>query len=334
MCAVWTRARRTRTQEEISSDTRTHPTSPTRERACGPHPRSQPSSAGRSVQERTNVVNGGVFLSVVKPQGASASVALTSCYYATTHLRAPVAYARRYAPQRYMLGVSVVDAVVEHVDMGRRTQPQWERTDGGEGIASSCVSFGSRLWSLTTLLSTRDTRGWEFSQPQVQRDHGHATSRRHAPGLTLVCVPNTNSYDTHPKPPEKPAEEAPPPAKGAKAAPPPMELEEPAEPPSRVRQGPGVYSDGAIYFKGEFEVDGVDRQGLLKCASGASYEGGFDKGIYHGQGKYTWPDGSRYEGGWRQGVMHGTGTYHCTQRDETFHGQYYNGAGPGFFGQR
>jgi len=142
------------------------------------------------------------------------------------------------------------------------------------------------------------------------------------------------TYDTHPKPPEKPAEEAPPPAKGAKAAPPPMELEEPAEPPSRVRQGPGVYSDGAIYFKGEFEVDGVDRQGLLKCASGASYEGGFDKGIYHGQGKYTWPDGSRYEGGWRQGVMHGTGTYHCTQRDETFHGQYYNGAGPGFFGQR
>lgn len=143
-------------------------------------------------------------------------------------------------------------------------------------------------------------------------------------------------YDSYPHPPEPPAEESlPVPAKGkAKGAPVEAELPAtPTEPPKRVRQGHGVYSDGAVLYKGQFEADVVDREGEVKCASGASYAGGFDKGIYHGQGKYTWPNGSCYEGGWRQGVMHGAGTFHCAESDKTFAGQYYNGAGPGFFGQ-
>ncbi len=37
--------------------------------------------------------------------------------------------------------------------------------------------------------------------------------------------------------------------------------------------------------------------GRFSFASGASYEGQWDNGIYHGSGTFSWPDGRRYQVG-------------------------------------
>ena len=39
----------------------------------------------------------------------------------------------------------------------------------------------------------------------------------------------------------------------------------------------------------------------MTCANGNVYEGGWQNGIMHGQGKLTYPDGNFYKGEWKNG---------------------------------
>eukprot|EP00241_Pyramimonas_parkeae_P022396 CAMPEP_0114297716 /NCGR_PEP_ID=MMETSP0059-20121206/12007_1 /TAXON_ID=36894 /ORGANISM="Pyramimonas parkeae, Strain CCMP726" /LENGTH=199 /DNA_ID=CAMNT_0001419977 /DNA_START=75 /DNA_END=674 /DNA_ORIENTATION=+ len=105
------------------------------------------------------------------------------------------------------------------------------------------------------------------------------------------------------------------------------------EPARLVKQGFGTYNDENVYYRGDWEVDMPNGQGSLKYPSGATYEGQLDNGRYQGNGKYTWPDGSWYDGGWMFNKFHGMGKFFDQSKDKTFEGQYYNGAGPGFYGQ-
>ena len=70
-------------------------------------------------------------------------------------------------------------------------------------------------------------------------------------------------------------------------------------------------------------------QGVLRYASGASYEGGFEEGVFSGEGTYKWADGASYVGGWKAGRMHGEGCYTDTDKVEwkgAFHnGSFFNG---------
>jgi hypothetical protein len=69
----------------------------------------------------------------------------------------------------------------------------------------------------------------------------------------------------------------------------------------------------------------VDSAGIYISASGASYEGDFSDGKFHGEeGVYRWPDGAIYRGQWSGGKMHGQGAF--TGADGLqFVGVFYNG---------
>ena len=64
-------------------------------------------------------------------------------------------------------------------------------------------------------------------------------------------------------------------------------------------------------------------------ADGATYEGGFEEGVFSGEGTYKWADGASYVGGWKAGRMHGEGCYTDTDKVEwkgAFHnGSFFNG---------
>lgn len=104
----------------------------------------------------------------------------------------------------------------------------------------------------------------------------------------------------------------------------------------------------------------------VRFTSGASYEGGVQDGLYHGEGKYTWADGScestapvdrtypsthcggvdadiltcvgwtrvvwdassGYHGGWFRSKCHGHGRF-CDKQGTVYEGQYYQSTGPG-----
>mmetsp|Transcript_7069 Transcript_7069/g.8132 ORF Transcript_7069/g.8132 Transcript_7069/m.8132 type:complete len:147 (-) Transcript_7069:573-1013(-) len=112
-----------------------------------------------------------------------------------------------------------------------------------------------------------------------------------------------------------------------------QEGEEEAQPPYIVRHDAGkieVSADGYTY-EGGFDKELFHGEGALVLKSGARYSGGWDHGKYHGKGKYTWPDGSSYDGDWVQNVMHGHGVY-LDVKGDSHEGQFYNGVGPGFTG--
>mmetsp|Transcript_29218 Transcript_29218/g.40363 ORF Transcript_29218/g.40363 Transcript_29218/m.40363 type:complete len:206 (+) Transcript_29218:188-805(+) len=172
---------------------------------------------------------------------------------------------------------------------------------------------------------------------------------RYLPPVSLVYE---GSFDTYTPPPPEPASvEAPPADTGGKKSKTDRKdskaskeakrsqtaaLDELAAvnevPAHLVKHGEGTYNDGEVYYSGQFDTDVVHGQGLFKYPSGASYEGQWNQGKYEGIGKYTWSDGCWYEGGWLNNNMHGMGKYFNKNTNTFYGGQYYNGAGPGFYG--
>jgi len=109
------------------------------------------------------------------------------------------------------------------------------------------------------------------------------------------------------------------------------EVPEVVDPPRLVKSGEGTYSDGIIHCSGSWDQDSLHGKATFQFPSGCIYEGEWDHGIFQGMGKYSWPDGSWYEGGWYQNKFHGMGKYFNQNLDRMYEGQYYNGAGPGFY---
>ncbi len=73
--------------------------------------------------------------------------------------------------------------------------------------------------------------------------------------------------------------------------------------------GSYTYDDGS-YYVGDFDADGVKcGVGHLELGTGATYDGGFAKGLPNGAGVMRFPDSSRYEGEFMQGWFHGHGVY-------------------------
>lgn len=77
----------------------------------------------------------------------------------------------------------------------------------------------------------------------------------------------------------------------------------------RSMHGRGRYVDGYASYDGDFERGLFHGRGVFVGASGCVYEGGFAEGAFSGHGVYRWTDGAVYTGGWKQGLMHGEGSY-------------------------
>ena len=52
------------------------------------------------------------------------------------------------------------------------------------------------------------------------------------------------------------------------------------------------------------------------------YIGGWNKGRYHGFGRYEETNGVSYEGGWKDGLMHGHGKFTWPQHGGIFLGEF------------
>mmetsp|Transcript_7183 Transcript_7183/g.14590 ORF Transcript_7183/g.14590 Transcript_7183/m.14590 type:complete len:186 (-) Transcript_7183:617-1174(-) len=156
---------------------------------------------------------------------------------------------------------------------------------------------------------------------------------RYLDNADLTYEGGYTTFDPNPPVEEpEPGKKDPKAAKGKKDATP-ERPETPQEPPRLVREGEGTYSDGRIECSGGWEKDTVHGKATVKYKGGATYEGEWDQGQYHGHGKYTWADGSWYEGSWCRNCFHGQGKYFNKTTNKTYEGQYYNGAGPGFYSQ-
>ncbi|XP_077462771.1 ankyrin repeat and MYND domain-containing protein 1-like isoform X4 [Stigmatopora argus] len=68
----------------------------------------------------------------------------------------------------------------------------------------------------------------------------------------------------------------------------------------------------------------VIRQGFAvqEFLDGSKYEGDFDNGLKHGEGKYTWKNGEVYEGSFYKDYRHGNGMY-CWPSGNKFIGKFY-----------
>jgi hypothetical protein len=90
---------------------------------------------------------------------------------------------------------------------------------------------------------------------------------------------------------------------------------------------PGIreitFADGAIYRGG---VKGTNLHGRGEyIAKSFRYEGEFNEGVKHGQGKYAWENGNRYEGPFADDRPNGVGRYFFANGD-TYNGEVKNGA--------
>lgn len=61
----------------------------------------------------------------------------------------------------------------------------------------------------------------------------------------------------------------------------------------------------------------------MEYENGDKYEGDFEFGKKHGQGKYDWSDGDYYDGEWRNDSAEGHGT--SMIGDDFYDGQFKNG---------
>ena len=97
----------------------------------------------------------------------------------------------------------------------------------------------------------------------------------------------------------------------------------------RRRNGFGTLTQGPETSEGEWVSDKLHGVGRCAFASGATYEGGFEEGVFSGVGTFSWADGAVYVGGWKSGRMHGEGCYTDTDKVEwkgAFHnGSFFNG---------
>ncbi|XP_054458909.1 ankyrin repeat and MYND domain-containing protein 1 [Anoplopoma fimbria] len=62
--------------------------------------------------------------------------------------------------------------------------------------------------------------------------------------------------------------------------------------------------------------------GVQEWTDGARYEGGFENGFKHGEGRYTWRNGEFYEGSFYKDYRHGDGLY-CWPTGHKFTGKFY-----------
>ena len=95
----------------------------------------------------------------------------------------------------------------------------------------------------------------------------------------------------------------------------------------RRRNGFGTLTQGPETSEGEWVSDKLHGTGRCAFASGATYEGGFEEGVFSGEGTYKWADGASYVGGWKSGRMHGEGCYTDTDKVEEgpHNGSFFNG---------
>ena len=84
-------------------------------------------------------------------------------------------------------------------------------------------------------------------------------------------------------------------------------------------QGNGreTFKDGS-FFEGYY-VKGKKKYGKFEWKDKNSYQGYFEKDLFHGHGIYNWGDKKKYDGNWKEGKMNGNGklTY--------YDGSYYEG---------
>jgi hypothetical protein len=97
---------------------------------------------------------------------------------------------------------------------------------------------------------------------------------------------------------------------------------------TKVKQGLGVYTEGRNVYEGNFDNDVQHGKGKMVFASGAQYEGDFNRGKFEGYGTYLWQDKSCYVGEWKENRMHGKGTF-TSSDGKVWQGTFYNGTGEG-----
>lgn len=92
-----------------------------------------------------------------------------------------------------------------------------------------------------------------------------------------------------------------------------------------MKHGSGVMKkkDGSVY-RGNFKDDLFsDENATLDLANGDRYEGGFEEGLFSGQGTYYYADGAVYRGGFLKGERSGQGTFVYANGD-SFTGTFEN----------
>lgn len=64
-------------------------------------------------------------------------------------------------------------------------------------------------------------------------------------------------------------------------------------------------------YEGDYdeETGEYTGQAVAKLDNETQYEGVFQKGLFHGKGKFTWSDGVSYEGEFKLNALDGKGTY-------------------------
>lgn len=84
-------------------------------------------------------------------------------------------------------------------------------------------------------------------------------------------------------------------------------------------QGNGreTFKDGS-FFEGYY-VKGKKKYGKYEWKDKNSYQGYFEKDLFHGQGVYKWGDKKQYDGNWKEGKMNGNGKLIYSD------GSYYEG---------
>jgi hypothetical protein len=140
-----------------------------------------------------------------------------------------------------------------------------------------------------------------------------------------AMAPATAAVPPAAKPVEKPVEKPIVVASAPPTAPPAVTPK--VEPLPGREIAPGIreitFADGAIYRGG---VKGTNLHGRGEyIAKSFRYEGEFNEGVKHGQGKYVWENGNRYEGPFADDRPNGVGKYFFANGD-TYNGEVKNGA--------
>lgn len=76
----------------------------------------------------------------------------------------------------------------------------------------------------------------------------------------------------------------------------------------RDGEGRADFEDGATY-EGEFQTGQFHGAGKMTYPDGDVYDGFWKKGRRHGKGEHKYPSGHVYEGDWRKDVPRGHGSY-------------------------
>jgi len=93
-------------------------------------------------------------------------------------------------------------------------------------------------------------------------------------------------------------------------------------------EGTLCWSDdhGVCRYKGSFEHNAFQGQGVLEWSTKAKYIGEFFNGLYHGEGTFEWPDKSHaYRGQWQFGEMSGKGTL-TASNGSVYSGEFHAGS--------